>query len=437
MTVFALKHAAMLIKEVAGGAISSPVIDEYPTPIQDFKVDVKYGYIDMLIGKQIEHDTIKKILASLDIKIEEETSDGLKLSVAPYRMDVQRPADVVEEILRIYGYNNVEISESIHGALSYINKPDKEKVVNTISDWLTSNGFNEMMNNSLTKSAYYEELTSFKPENLVYLLNPLSQDLNCMRQTLLFGGLETIVHNTNRKNADLRLYEFGNIYKKEPQHKGQVLPGYTEEFHLAMFVTGLKSSPNWITKEETTNFYFLKVYAENILKRMGLDPGKFQVSEVSDDIYSEAITYNINNQLVASIGILHKKILQKTDVKAPVYYADFNWNKVMNLIQPDKVTFEELPRFPEVRRDLSMVLDKEIKFDQLRMVALKTEKKLLKKINLFDVYEGDKIAQGKKSYAVSFILQDPEKTLTDQQIDKVMSNVAQSLEKELGAQIRM
>jgi phenylalanyl-tRNA synthetase beta chain len=436
MTVFALKRAAMLIKEVAGGNISSPVIDVYPSPIKAFEVDVMYDYIDMLIGKRIEHDIIKKILVSLDIRIAQETPEGLKLLVAPYRVDVQRPADVLEEILRIYGYNNVEISESIHGTLSYISKPDKEKVVNTISDWLSSNGFHEMMNNSLTKSVYYEGLDSYKPENLVFLLNPLSQDLNSMRQTLLFGGLETIVHNTNRKNADLKLYEFGNIYKKEPENKTQVLSGYTEEMHLAMFVTGLKHSPNWITKEEATSFYFLKVFSENILKRMGLDPEKFQINEITDDIYSEGLVYNLNNKVIAAIGILQKKILQKTDVKAPVYYADFNWNNVMKLIQPDKVAFEELPRFPEVRRDLSMVLDKEIKFSQIRLIASKTEKKLLKKINLFDVYEGDKIAEGKKSYAVSFILQDAEKTLTDQQIDKIMSSLAQSLEKELGVQIR-
>jgi phenylalanyl-tRNA synthetase beta chain len=436
MTVFALKRAAMLIKEVAGGTISSPVIDVYPKPIVEYPVDIKFDYIDMLIGKRIERETVKKILANLDIKIEQETADGLKLLVAPYRVDVQRPADVVEEILRIYGYNNIEISESIHGTLSYLEKPNKEKVVNTISDWLTSNGFNELMNNSLTKSGYYEELESYKTENLVFLLNPLSQDLNCMRQTLLFGGLETIVHNTNRRNADLKLYEFGNIYKKEPSHKEQALAGYTEEFHLGMFITGLKAMPNWITREEATTFYLLKAFSENILKRLGLSPEKFQITEISNDIFSEGLEYHMNNQTIATIGMVHRSILQKTDIKAPVYYADFNWNKVMPLLKADATIFEELPRFPEVRRDLSMVLDWDVKFEQIRQVAFKAERKLLKKVNLFDVYEGDKIAQDKKSYAISFILQDAEKTLTDQQIEKIMSNMAQSLEKELGAQIR-
>jgi phenylalanyl-tRNA synthetase beta chain len=436
MPVFALKRAAMLIKEVAGGTISSPIMDVYPKPVKDFSIELKYNYVDSLIGKRIERDTIKKILISLDINIVQESAEGLKLAVSPYRVDVQRPADVVEEILRIYGYNNVEFSESVHSTLSYLQKPDKERVVNTISDFLSSNGFNEMFSNSLTRSANYEGLESFKPENLVYILNPLSQDLNCMRQTLLFGGLEAVLHNTNHKNPDVKLYEFGNTYKKEPQHKDQVLPGYTEELHLGLFVSGLKFNPNWTGKEEPSTFFYIKAYAENILKRVGINPEKCEMTRLSSDIYVEALTYKLGNQLLGAVGIVNKKLLQAFDLKAPVYYADFNWNKVMKAIQSNKVTFEELPRFPEVRRDLSMVLDKNVTFEQIRTIASKTERKLLKIIDLFDVYEGDKITQGKKSYAVSFILQDPEKTLTDQQIDGIMTKLAQSLEKELGAQIR-
>jgi phenylalanyl-tRNA synthetase beta chain len=436
MTLFALKRAAMLIKEVAGGIISSPVIDVYPKPFRDFAVELNYDYVDMLIGKRIERELIKRILSDLEIKIEQETANGLKLLVPPYRVDVKRPADVVEEILRIYGYNNVEFSESVHGTLSYIDKPDKEKVINVISDWLTGNGFYEVMNNSLTKDAYYQGLESYKSGNLVYLLNPLSQDLNCMRQTLLFGGLETIVHNTNRKNPDLKLYEYGNVYKKEAPHKGQVLPGYTEELHLALYITGLKLQPNWITREEPSTFYFLKAYSENILKRMGLNPEKFEIQEISDDIYSEGLSYTINNLDVFTLGVVNKQILQKSDIKAEVYYADFNWNKVMDLIRSNEVIFEELPRFPEVRRDLSLVLNQDVKFEQIRSIVFKAEKKLLKRINLFDVYEGDKIEQGKKSYAISFILQDMEKTLTDQQIDGIMNKLIQSLQKDLGAQVR-
>lgn len=436
MPIFALKRAAMLIKEVAGGTISSPIMDVYPKPVKDFTVELNYNYVDSLIGKRIERDTIKKILTSLDIKIEQETADGLTLAVSPYRVDVQRPADVVEEILRIYGYNNVEFSEKVNGTLSYMQKPDKERVVNTISDFLSSNGFNEMFSNSLTRSANYDGLETYKPENLVFILNPLSQDLNCMRQTLLFGGLESVLHNTNHKNPDVKLYEFGNIYKKEPQHKDQVLPGYTEEMHLAMFISGLKFNPNWAGKEQPSSFYYLKAYAENVLKRVGINPEKCEVVEFTSDIYAEALAYKLGSISLGTVGIVNKKLLQAFDLKAPVYYADFNWNKVMKVIQSNKVTYEELPRFPEVRRDLSMVLDKNVKFEQIRAIASKTERKLLKRINLFDVYEGDKIAEGKKSYAVSFILQDLEKTLTDQQIDGIMSKLAQSLEKELGAQIR-
>jgi phenylalanyl-tRNA synthetase beta chain len=309
-------------------------------------------------------------------------------------------------------------------------------VVNTISDWLSSNGFNEMLANSLTKSSYFDQLESYKPENLVYILNPLSQDLNCMRQTLLFGGLEAVAHNTNRRNPDLKLYEFGNTYKKEPENKDQVLPGYTEELHLSLVITGLKAAPSWIQKEEASTFYFLKAYTENILRRLGLNPEKAESLEISNDIFSDGLTYLYNTKEIVSFGIVDRKILQKFDIKAPVFFADFNWNRVMKLIQSNKITFEELPRFPEVRRDLSMVLTSETKFDQIRTVAGKSEKKLLKRISLFDVYEGEKIEKGKKSYAVSFILQDLEKTLTDQQIDKIMKNIAQALEKELGAQIR-
>ena len=436
MPIYALKRAALLIKEVAGGTISSPIMDSYPNPVKDFPVELNYTYMDNLIGKQLDRQLVKKILLSLDIRIDQEMPAGLKLLVPPYRADVQRPADVVEEILRIYGYNNVEFSERVQSTLSYLDKPDKEKVVNTISDWLSSNGFNEMLTNSLTKSDYYDGLDTYKPENLVYMLNPLSQDLNCMRQSLLFGGLEAVAHNTNRRNPDLKLYEFGNTYKKEPEHKDQVLPGYTEEHHLNVIITGLNNTPNWVVKEIAGTFYTLKSYAENILKRVGLQPEKAEITEVSDDIYSEALAYKFNNQLALTVGIINKKLTQQFDIKAPVYGADFNWTKIMKLIKSVKITFEELPRFPEVRRDLSLVLNREVKFEQIRALSLKTERKMLKRISLFDVYEGDKIAQGMKSYAVSFFLQNIEKTLTDQEIDKIMNNLIRNFEKELGAQIR-
>lgn len=436
MPVYALKRAALLIKEVAGGFISSPIFDSNPHPVKDFPVDLEYSYLDSLIGKQLDRPLIKKILTNLDIVVESETSAGLKLLVAPYRVDVQRPADVAEEILRIYGYNNVEFSERVQSTLSYLQKPDKEKVVNTISDWLSSNGFNEMLTNSLTKSGYYEGLATYKPDNLVFILNPLSQDLNCMRQTLLFGGLEAVAHNTNRRNPDLKLYEFGNTYKKEPAHKDQVLPGYTEEQHLHVLITGLKEVPNWVQKEAPSTFYTLKSYVEKILGRVGLQPDKADITETQDDIFSEALVYRFNNQPVLVAGTVNKKVLAQFDIKAPVFCADFNWTVIMKLIRSVKITFEELPRFPEVRRDLSMVLNKEVKFAQLRALALKSERKLLKRVSLFDVYDGDKIAAGKKSYAVSFFLQNSEKTLTDDEIEKIMNNLIRNFEKDLGAQIR-
>jgi phenylalanyl-tRNA synthetase beta chain len=436
LTIYALKRAAMMIREYAGGNISSPITDIYPNPVDDFQVDLEYGYVDKLIGKVIERELIKKILLNLDIKIVEETNEGLRLSVPPYRVDVKRPADVVEEILRIYGYNNVEISETTRGTLSYIEKPDREKVVNTVADWLSSNGFNEMMTNSLTKSEYYESLDIYKSENLVKILNPLSQDLDSMRQTLLFQGLETIIYNINRRNNDLKLYEFGNTYRKEPVLKDQQLLGYTEEFHLALYITGLKNIPNWIGKEESSTFYYLKSFAENVLRRVGLNPDKADIYEVSNELFAEGLTYSVNKKQVLSAGIVHNNLLKLFDIKTPVYYADFHWNEVMKLIKNNRVIFEELPRYPEVRRDLSMILDKDVKFEQIRNVALRTEKKLLKQINLFDVYEGKNIEDGKKSYAVSFLLQNTEKTLTDQEIEKIMKNLSEGFSRDLGAQIR-
>lgn len=436
ITLFALKRAATLIRDIAGGNISSSYSDVYSSPTEHFKVELDYHYLDTLIGKTIDRGLIKKILLNLEIKITEDTDTGLKLLIPPYRVDVKRPADVIEEILRIYGYNNIEISDKVYGTLSYTDKPDREKLVNIISDWLSSNGFNEMMTNSLTKSEYYEFLESYKPENLVKILNPLSQDLNSMRQTLLFEGLESVIHNINYRNSDLKLYEFGNIYYRQTKNKDQQLAGFTEEFHLGLYITGLKYIPNWINKEETGTFYYMKSYTENILKRVGLDPEKASISLIGDDIFENGLSYNFNNQHVVSAGSVNKKLLKIFDIKTSVYYADFNWDKIMKLIKDIGVTFEELPRFPEVRRDLSMLLDKDVKFEQIKKLAFKTEMKLLKRINIFDIYEGENLEAGKKSYAVSFYLQNPEKTLTDNEIDIIVKSLSECYKKELGAQIR-
>jgi phenylalanyl-tRNA synthetase beta chain len=434
ITVFALQRAALLIKEVAGGTISSPVMDVYPKPVEKAIVDFDLEKAFSLIGKTIDTEKVKNILKSLDIEILDETRTNLKLAIPPYRVDVKRLADVVEEILRIYGYNNIEISDIVHSTLSYVEKPDKDTVVNKISDALSSIGFNEIMSNSLTSSTYYSHLETYKPENLVMMLNPLSQDLNCMRQTLLFGGLEAILRNINRKNPDLKLYEFGNTYIKEDA-KNQVLPGYTEEFHLAIFVSGFKNEENWHEKQELSSFYSIKAYAEYVMKRLGIIPDKCDFETFHNDIFDEAVQYSFNKKVIVKFGTLHKKLLQQLDIKANVYYADFNWDLVLQLIKTNKITFEELPRFPEVRRDLSLVLEKEIQFEQIKNLAFKTEKKL-RKINLFDIYEGDKIDASKKSYAISFILSDSDKTLTDQEVDQIMNRLMKAFDREIGAQIR-
>lgn len=435
MVVFALKRAAMLIKEVAGGTISSPVMDVYPQPVSNTVIDFDLQQAYDLIGKTIEVPVIKNILTSLEIEVTEETPASLKLSIPPFKVDVKRPADVVEEILRIFGYNNVEISESVHSTLSYIEKPNKDAVVNTISNWLSANGFNEIMSNSLNSSNYYNNLESFRSENLVMIMNPLSQELNSLRQSLLFSGLEAIRHNTNRRNPNLKLYEFGNCYIKE-EAKNQVLQGFTENLHLGIFLTGFKTEESWTNRQESASFYSLKAYVEYVMERTGIQSNKCEVADISSDIFSDGLKYSINNTEFVQFGVVNRKLVQQFDLKNPVFYADFNWDYVMKLIKNNKVAFEELPRFPEVRRDLSLVINKDIRFATIRAVAQKTEKKLLRQINLFDVYEGDKIDSNKKAYAMSFILRDQEKTLTDQEVDNIMSKLLKAFESEVGATIR-
>ena len=329
ITVYALKRAALLIKEIAGGEISSEIVDIYPDPVQDYKVELTFKNLKRLIGKEIEKKKVKSILESLDIKIVSEDEEKLSLEVPTYRVDVQREADVIEEVLRIYGYNNVEISEHVNSSLSYSQKPDKEKIQNTISDILSANGFNEIMCNSLTKSDYYNNLESYKPENLVNIFNPLSNDLNVMRQTLLFGGLESIMYNRNRRNPDLKLYEFGNCYYLNKTDNENPLKKYNEEKHLALFISGNKSEENWIVKEEPTSFFLLKSYVENILERLGIDLNQVNSEEYTSDLISEGLTYSYNSKSVVYFGTLNKKLLKSFDIDTPVYYAEFNWDNVI------------------------------------------------------------------------------------------------------------
>lgn len=439
MTLVALKRCALLIKEVAGGSISSQIVDVYPEPIRPVKLTATFRNIDRLIGKRIDRMMIKSILSSLDFKLIAEDETGLELLVPPYRVDITREADVIEEILRIYGYNNVEVPEAIYSSLSYTSKPDNEKLVDTISEYLTSTGFFEIMCNSLTPSAYYDDLTSYPPERLVRLLNPLSNELNVMRQTLLFGGLETIQHNTNRQRPDLRLYEFGNCYYfDESRGKNEPLDKYREKFHLAIFVTGRKVEPNWISAGTTTGIYEIKAYLQNVLVRLGIDQDKMEVKSLTgkSDLYTEGLEFCLNKTVVAELAIIKQAVLQKFDIRNEVYFAHVYWEDLLKIRGDLHVRYVEIPRYPEVRRDLALLLDKQHTFARIRDLAFSTERNLLVKVDLFDVYEGEQVPEGKKSYAVSFILQDRQATLTDERIERIMKRLMDAYVKELDATIR-
>lgn len=434
---YALKRAALLVTELAGGQISSPVTDIYPEPIQPFHFEISLDRVKRLIGKDIPDETIRKIIAALDVKIEQEEGETLHVAVPAYRVDVQREADLVEDILRIYGYNNVEIPQAVHSTLSYAPHPDREKVTNLIADLLTANGFNEIMSNSLTKAAYYDDLKAYKAENCVRIINPLSSDLSVMRQTLLFNALEAVELNTNRRNSDLKLYEFGNCYWYNPDKasEGGLAP-YSEQNHLSILITGADHALSWNTKAQPTSFYTLKAMVEKLFNRIGIDLNSAVMESLQSDLYREAVTYKINGKQIVEMGIVSKKIRSKFDIKADVYYLEMNFDAFLKLTKNHKVTVEELSKFPEVRRDLALLVDTQVTFSQLREIAFSVEKKLLKNVTLFDVYEGDKLPAGKKSYALNFVLEDTTKTLTDQVIDRVMSTLIREFERRAGAQIR-
>jgi phenylalanyl-tRNA synthetase beta chain len=439
MTLIALKRSAVLIKEIAGGAIASEIIDIYPEVIQPARVKATFANIDRLIGKKIERGLLRSIIQSLEFTILTEDTTGFDLLVPPYRVDVTREADVIEEILRIYGYNNVEVSDELVSSLSYSTRPDKEKLVDIISEYLCSNGFHEIMCNSLTQSAYYDNLVTCKPDNLVRIINPLSNELNVMRQTLIFGGLETIQYNTNRQNDDLRLFEFGNCYFFNAERGiRNALEKYDEEFNLALFITGKKNTKNWTSKDENASFYQLKSYLENLFLRLGIIVDYLNVEPIAEkkDLYSDGLAYSHNGITVAELAYIGPTLRKKFDIRNEVFYAGIFWDRLIKIRGDHKITLADLPRFPEVRRDLSLLLDKSITFAQIKELAFKTEMKLLKRINLFDVYEGEQIDENKKSYAVSFFIQDLESTLTDERINRIMNSLMDTYEKELGAEIR-
>ena len=438
--IYALKEAALLVKELAGGEIASEIKDNYPNPIADFPVELTYGYVNGLTGKEIPEETVKSIVRSLDMKVVGETENGLSLMVPPYRVDVTRPCDVVEDILRIYGYNNVEIPTCLKSSLNVKGESDKSaKLQNLISEQLVGCGFNEILNNSLTASAYYEGLETYRPENLVHVMNPLSNDLNVLRGTLLFGGLESICHNANRKNADLRFFEFGNCYhyhaeKKNPE---KALAPYSEEFHLGMWVTGKRVSNSWAHPDEDSSVYELKAYVLNVFRRLGLNLGAVVFGTLTDDIYSAALSVHTRGgKLLATLGVIHKKIQKKFDIDHEVYYADINWTELMKAVKNAVVSYKEISKFPAVKRDLALLIDKKVQFADIEKIAYETDRKLLKSVELFDVYEGKNLEAGKKSYAVSFMLQDENATLNDKQIDKFMHKLVQNLEGKLEAKLR-
>ncbi len=439
--LYALKRAAQLIKELAGGEISMNIVDvEASELVKKFSVDVTYDYIYSLIGKNIGSDVVKEILNSLEMKIISETEEGLSLEVPAYRVDVQRDCDVVEDILRIYGYNNVEIPTAVKSSLTIKGNVDAAyKLENLVSEQLVGCGFNEILNNSLTREAYYDGLQTYKSENLVRLMNPLSSDLNVMRQSLLFGGLEVIRHNVNRRNANLRLFEFGNCYyfnegKRNPE---KVLAAYSEDQRLGLWLTGKRVEGSWAHADEASSFYELKAYVMNILVRIGLPMGGLLIENGENDIFAKSIVVkDRNGKVYLELGLVKKALLAAFDIEQEVYYADLNWTLLTSKVRGAKVSFKEISKFPAVSRDLALLVDKQVTFAQIEKVCFAADKKLLKKVELFDVYEGKNLEAGKKSYAINLTLQDEEKTMNDKQTDNVMQKIVQSLEKQLDAKLR-
>ncbi len=438
ITVYALKRAVMLMKELAGGTISSEIVDVYPAPVENFKVEVSYKRINTLIGKEIEKERIKNILTSLAIEILSENEDGLQLSIPPFKVDVTREADVVEEILRIYGYNNIDLSDSLHSSLSYSRKPDPEKLQQKLADYLSNNSFNEILTNSLTSSAYYEKSDVFSSDECVKILNPLSSELGVMRQTLLFSGLESISYNLNRRMHDLKFYEFGNVYSYVLSHAESTdfTRKYNERKKLAMFVTGSQQGESWYKPSDKTDYYFLKSLIYAALRKTGINLQKLTLTSIDNRLFAEGESFGINQKPLLSVGRLNSGILKQFDIKQEVFYAEVDWSTLLREVKPDSVKFSEISRYPEVRRDLALLLDKSVKFSDIEALASRNGKGILRSVNLFDVYEGEKIEAGKKSYAVSFTMQDDQKTLTDKDIEKLMKRLAEVFEKELGAVIR-
>lgn len=440
ITVYALKRAALLIKELAGGTISSDIIDVYPIPIERAKVEINYRSMFDLMGKEIPVNTIKSILAMLGITIEAESAEAMALRIPTNKVDVTRQCDVIEEIMRIYGYNNITFDETLNSCLSYNKKPNPNKIQNVVGDYLANNGFVEIMNNSLTKAEYYDNNADFDSINNVVLLNPLSKELNVLRQTLLYSGMECIVYNINHKIQNQKLFEFGKHYRYNSNQvdNEDVTKRYFEERHLSLFMTGVETGESWKMASQPVDFYYLKSHVTNILRRLRINMGRIVAEPAKAKYFAEGLDlmFKDSKKVIVSLGRLAKPTLKKMDCKQDVYYADFNWDLLLKSIPTQEVTFSEIAKNPEVRRDLALLIDKNVTFDAVEKLAFETEKKLLKKVGLFDVYEGDRIEEDKKSYAVSFIFQDKDKTLSDKQIESIMTKLQKNFETRLGAKIR-
>ncbi len=441
ITVYALKHAAQLIREIAGGFPSSEIIDIYPNPIENKIVSLDFNNLDRIVGKSIDREVVLSIITDLGMNILKATPKMISVKVPGFKSDVTRESDLIEEVLRIYGYNNVEILPEIRASLSYSTKPDSEKIQDTISGYLASMGFYEIMNNSLSKSSDYEGNKDFPARNSVKVLNPLSRDLDTMRQTLLYGGLETIVYNQNRKIQDLKIFEFGTVYSLGSGLSTDPLPGYHEEKHLALFLTGRVEPENWNSRDQQVGFFDLKGIVEAIFTKLGIYHPAFRDGNLTGETYSsgiisEGFRYSVNGKTVVIFGFLRDSILKTFECRHPVLYAEWDWDALLAILPKKEIQVTELNKFPEVRRDLALLLDRSVNFKQIEQIAYDIERKMIKKIDLFDVYEGPNIQPEKKSYAISFILQDEQKTLTDDVIEKTMERLIKAFSTKLNAQIR-
>ena len=428
ITIYALKRACLLLEEVAGAKVSSEIFDNYPSKIDDFKVNINLEKVDALIGKKIDREMIKSILTNLEISIEKEKEENLELLVPAYRNDVTRQADIIEDILRVYGYNNIDFGTKLNSSISFTEGFNTEKATEIVSNQLISQGFNEMMANSLTSAKYTDSVESLNNDHNVIILNPLSSDLEVMRQSLVFGGLESISHNINRKRNSLKLFEFGKTYHKFES-------GYNEKKHLAVFTTGNQNKESWNGTSTPTDFFYIKAITENVLSKFGVSSSLKQKPS-SSDVFQEGISLFKGKVKLAELGVIKKSLLKANDIKQEVFYADIEWENLIDLGPKTVIKHSEMSKFPTVRRDLALLLDAEVDFNKIYNASFQAEKNLLKEVNLFDVYEGDKLPDGKKSYAVSFIIEDKSKTLTDKVVDKIMTKIQKSLEKQFGAELR-